>query len=87
MIGPSDRNMTVLIIAQSIRDGEEELGYMHGLWRHHLLFDLLWFVEFGRTKKQSERRVRSWSWQNVEREIRQRLISDEINNVERNIAR
>ncbi|KAL5313488.1 hypothetical protein ACEPPN_019221 [Leptodophora sp. 'Broadleaf-Isolate-01'] len=78
MTSPSDRSMSILGLAHAIQDGEEGLQYMHGLWRRHLLFDLLWFIKSGQTKKpSSERRTRSWSWQNVNGEVTQRLISSE----------
>jgi hypothetical protein len=55
---------------------EEGLEYMHGLWRRHFLFDLLWFIKSGQTEKpSSERRTRSWSWQTVAGEVSQRLMS------------
>jgi hypothetical protein len=69
MMNISDHSMAILGLAQAIQDGEQDLEYMHGLWRRHFLFDLLWFVESGQTKKSSEHRTRSWSWQSVEGEV------------------
>jgi hypothetical protein len=73
---PSDRTNSLLGLAQAIQDGDKELGYMHGLWRRHLLFDLLWFIKSGQANKQSEHRTRSWSWQSVHGEVGRRLMSD-----------
>jgi hypothetical protein len=70
MINISDRKVAILGLAHAIQDGEATLEYRHGLWRRHLLFDLLWFVESGKTKKPiSEDRKRSWSWQAVAGEV------------------
>lgn len=65
----SDQSLAILGLAQEVQDGRQDLEYGHGLWRRHLLFDLLWFVESGRRKKPSKHRARSWSWQSVNGKI------------------
>ncbi len=64
-----DRSLVILGLARAIQDGRQDLEYRHGLWRRHLLFDLLWFVESGWMKKPSEHGARSWSWQSVDGKI------------------
>jgi len=77
MTKPSDRAAAILSLAQAIKGSENSLEYMHGLWRRHLLFDLLWYIESGETKKPAPHRAPSWSWQAVDGEASPRLISFE----------
>lgn len=73
----SDRIVAIQSLAQEVQSSGDSNEFMKGLWRRHLLFDLLWYIESGQTKKPAERHAPSWSWQAVEGEVSQRLISHE----------
>jgi hypothetical protein len=66
MTKPSDRPAAILGLAHAIQGGQGGPEYMHGLWKRHLLFDLLWYIESGQREKPEQRRAPSWSWQAVD---------------------
>lgn len=67
----------LLNLAQGVVGSGNELQYMHGMWRRHFIFDLLWFVGFGeeRRKRPVPCRSPTWSWQAVAGGITAELIS------------
>ncbi|KAL4912118.1 hypothetical protein BDW62DRAFT_31983 [Aspergillus aurantiobrunneus] len=55
-------------------------GYIHGLWRRHLVFDLLWFIGSEHTERPRPQRREpqpSWSWAAVDGTVRSQLVIDE----------
>lgn len=71
---PSDRSAGILGLVQAIQDQKCSLEYMNGLWKRHILFDLLWYIESGKRKKPEQHRAPSWSWLAVDGEVSQRPI-------------
>jgi hypothetical protein len=71
----TDRLIGISGIARAIQ-AEKDLGYVGGLWEHHLLFDLLWCLGVGETPKPrpTTYRAPSWSWVSVEGRIFQQLF-------------
>jgi hypothetical protein len=67
----------MLGLAQWVVGSENELQYMHGMWRRHFIFDLLWFVGFGEERKQRPvpRRSPTWSWQAADGGVTSQLMS------------
>ncbi|KAH8595420.1 hypothetical protein B0O99DRAFT_622869 [Bisporella sp. PMI_857] len=71
---PRNRSMALYGLAQDISNGEVHINYMHGLWRRHLIFDLLWYIGSGRTVRPEGRGVPSWSWQAVDGVVHHFLV-------------
>jgi hypothetical protein len=51
-------------LALAISDKSSDTVYLHGLWKRHLLYDLLWFVK-SNTPNKRKRLTPSWSWQGI----------------------
>jgi hypothetical protein len=65
----SDRLIAIHGIAQVIQEDQRALGYLAGLWRHHLPFDLLWYLKARPQEKPKEHRAPSWSWGVIDGEV------------------
>lgn len=62
----SDRSIAILGLAQRIAASGNGLWYLHGLWSHHFILDLLWYIEPGRASRPEPQRAPTWSWQSVD---------------------
>jgi hypothetical protein len=74
----TDRHLAILGLIHKInRDNEVTLAYLNGLWKRHLVFDLLWYIEIGRSVRPESIQAPSWSWESVMGEVHQLFISDQ----------
>lgn len=69
----SDRSIAILGLTQQIAASASGVKYMHGLWSHHNVWDLLWYIEPGRAERPESQRAPTWSWQSVDGCVRHHL--------------
>lgn len=71
---PTDRLIGISGIAKAIQGDKKGMDYVGGLWRHHLLFDLLWCLGESPKPRPKTYRAPSWSWVAVDGSVSQRLL-------------
>ena len=70
---PTDRLMGISGIAKKIQN-QRGLEYLGGLWKHRLVFDLLWTLQEKPKPKPTTYRVPSWSWASIDGRVGQCLL-------------
>lgn len=70
----SDRLIAIDGIAKQIQREPNPPKYLAGLWEHHLLFDLLWYLKGQPQERAKEPRAPSWSWGVVDAEVCENLL-------------
>ncbi|KAL2823220.1 hypothetical protein BDW59DRAFT_149090 [Aspergillus cavernicola] len=74
---PAKRLGALAGLALAIGGKEYQHNYKRGLWKRHLLFDLLWFIQSGHTTRPQEPHSPSWLWAAVSGAVSQQLMIDE----------
>jgi hypothetical protein len=69
----TDRLTAIKAVAKAIMGDKNEQDYHYGLWKHHFLFDLLWYLH-DIAKPRPPYRAPSWSWGAVDGMVDQRLL-------------
>jgi hypothetical protein len=74
-----DRLIAIYGIAHAIEEPGEPPNYMAGLWRKHLLYDLLWHLDARPLPRPKLRRAPSWSWGGIDGKVCQYLFTPSSN--------
>ncbi|KAF2831352.1 hypothetical protein CC86DRAFT_431140 [Ophiobolus disseminans] len=81
-IDPKNSPMSALgslALAQHIFERTNTGTYRHGLWDRYLVFDLLWYIGIGRTRRPLSMEAPTWSWQSVNGKVAQHFMSQSQN--------
>ncbi|KAF4633853.1 hypothetical protein G7Y89_g4264 [Cudoniella acicularis] len=75
MTQSSDRLVGILGIAKGIQGDKNQSEYLAGLWKHHLLLDMLWHLAEVPKERPIPHRAPSWSWGAVDGKVCQKIFT------------
>jgi hypothetical protein len=74
----ADRLIAIHGIAQGIQEPQEPPNYIAGLWKMHLPYDLLWYVDSHPLPRPEHQRAPSWSWGAIDGKVAQDLFVPQV---------
>ncbi|KAF1966583.1 hypothetical protein BU23DRAFT_603488 [Bimuria novae-zelandiae CBS 107.79] len=66
---PEKRHASITQLARHIAGTNTSLNFAYGMWRRHIIFDLMWYVGSNITQRPVPKRAPTWSWLSVETDV------------------